>query len=748
MQRKATISVVTLLFLLAFFAVGYSGQVTVKKIDQSPLKLRLAGEKFLTSDIPTDKGATEVRQGGDDIDNATVIPGPLPVTLTGTTATYNNDYDEACPNTSTSPDVVYSYTPVAGQRIHVTSCNSAYWTKLFIYDEDTNVVACNQYSDSCLPDYRAALYDIPISGGITYYIVVDGWGGQSGEYEVIVEARPPIDTLDVHPALADNGMGLLAFADEYNEYDHYIYWQASTDNGSTWTSAVYWTFNNGWAKYPQIDYFGLDTTFYGTCVCPVQFYNGAPNYLVTISNAADPSGYSGSYWNWSSYGWHDMKMVDIACAHYNEDWQWGFQSMIHSTTYTDPPMFDGPHVFYQTDSTGYATISWYNDLDGCNATSCDLDRVTAKAYAVYDHYDDSLGLWQLFARQDDAMFFPDENGNPAFDGGYTYTLGDSTHFQYPAVAAYDSNVVIVGENWAPLDPDNKDLVCFYTMGEDLAGLTTSSVVATTAAERFPEIQHINGLSFLVTYVQDSALYAVLTEDGGMTWGTPVDITYPGDKVVSEYRGVDIAESNGYEVKIAYEYYTHMKGDGSISIRIITHTVYECLDEDEDGVCDDEDNCPGVANSEQENSDGDSHGDACDNCPLVDNEDQLNSDNDSHGDVCDNCPNDDNEDQLNSDNDSHGDACDNCPLDDNEDQADSDEDGIGDVCDWVCGDVTGDGSVNILDPVYLISWLYQEGPPPDRLEPCDVNNGDGNVNILDIAWLIAFLYQEGPPPSCP
>jgi len=65
----------------------------------------------------------------------------------------------------------------------------------------------------------------------------------------------------------------------------------------------------------------------------------------------------------------------------------------------------------------------------------------------------------------------------------------------------------------------------------------------------------------------------------------------------------------------------------------------------------------------------------------------------------------------------------------------------------CGDVNGDEDINIFDVVYLIDYLYRDGPEPVDLWTADVN-GDGDVNIFDIVYLIDYLYRDGPPPACP
>jgi len=63
-----------------------------------------------------------------------------------------------------------------------------------------------------------------------------------------------------------------------------------------------------------------------------------------------------------------------------------------------------------------------------------------------------------------------------------------------------------------------------------------------------------------------------------------------------------------------------------------------------------------------------------------------------------------------------------------------------------GDVSGDGEINISDIVFLLNYLYKDGPAPNPVEMGDVNC-DGEVEIGDVVYLINYLYKEGPPP-CP
>ncbi|MCB9530015.1 MAG: MYXO-CTERM sorting domain-containing protein [Myxococcales bacterium] len=175
----------------------------------------------------------------------------------------------------------------------------------------------------------------------------------------------------------------------------------------------------------------------------------------------------------------------------------------------------------------------------------------------------------------------------------------------------------------------------------------------------------------------------------------------------------------------------------------------CVDSDDDGICDAEDNCPQTPNPDQADADGDGVGDACDNCRDVANPDQANNDGDARGnacdtcpdvndqnavdndgdgvgDVCDNCPGVANPDQANGDGDRHGDACDNCAELGNDDQIDLDGDGVGDACDNCAGQPNPDQADNDNDQ---IGDVCDPCPDPVGDEVCDDrdNDCDGQVD---------------------
>jgi len=66
--------------------------------------------------------------------------------------------------------------------------------------------------------------------------------------------------------------------------------------------------------------------------------------------------------------------------------------------------------------------------------------------------------------------------------------------------------------------------------------------------------------------------------------------------------------------------------------------------------------------------------------------------------------------------------------------------------YLCGDANTDGKISISDVVYLINYLFKNGPSPNPFEAGD-DNCDGKISISDVVYLINYLFKGGPPPAC-
>ena len=164
----------------------------------------------------------------------------------------------------------------------------------------------------------------------------------------------------------------------------------------------------------------------------------------------------------------------------------------------------------------------------------------------------------------------------------------------------------------------------------------------------------------------------------------------------------------------------------------------CGDTDNDGILDESDNCPLVANAGQEDGDSDGVGDVCDNCASTANADQADGDSDGLGDVCDGCPNSPDPAQNDGDGDGINDACDNCPLIANAGQEDGDSDGAGDACDNCLGvanpsqaDPDSDGLGDECDNCPAVANVSQEDEDSDGAgDACDNCVGLANASQVD------------------
>ncbi|MCK4404178.1 MAG: S8 family serine peptidase [candidate division Zixibacteria bacterium] len=63
--------------------------------------------------------------------------------------------------------------------------------------------------------------------------------------------------------------------------------------------------------------------------------------------------------------------------------------------------------------------------------------------------------------------------------------------------------------------------------------------------------------------------------------------------------------------------------------------------------------------------------------------------------------------------------------------------------YVYGDANGDGIVTLGDLVFILNYLFRDGPPPEPLSAGDPN-GDCTIAIGDVVYLINYLFRMGPP----
>jgi len=65
---------------------------------------------------------------------------------------------------------------------------------------------------------------------------------------------------------------------------------------------------------------------------------------------------------------------------------------------------------------------------------------------------------------------------------------------------------------------------------------------------------------------------------------------------------------------------------------------------------------------------------------------------------------------------------------------------------LCGNVDGSGGINVADVIYLLDYLFFDGPAPPVLEAANVD-GEVGINVADLTYLVDYLFFGGSEPIC-
>jgi hypothetical protein len=295
---------------------------------------------------------------------------------------------------------------------------------------------------------------------------------------------------------------------------------------------------------------GGEPVFYATDVPPSDFLSGGALHLFRYqgNDFQAPGAALGLHFDYSTQGFQNIRMTDIACTDSFEDWFFGCVSVVldHDAEPAIPALqwSDGP-------TSGM--LAYWPGIANCYTTATCIDPVRHDAYAVYDWHDNGAPRDCILVAKISECAFEDQSAWSAYS---CWFVDEPLIVRNPAVSAYDGNLVMVFEVEWQATPGDRNLACFYSPTGDVGDLSVGNVTWSTASEAFPRLQWIRGGTFLCTYTMDNSLYARVSSTGGASWG-PAALVSGGqgwnDTVIGEYRTSDIAESDGEYAKITYEY---------------------------------------------------------------------------------------------------------------------------------------------------------------------------------------------------
>ena len=67
--------------------------------------------------------------------------------------------------------------------------------------------------------------------------------------------------------------------------------------------------------------------------------------------------------------------------------------------------------------------------------------------------------------------------------------------------------------------------------------------------------------------------------------------------------------------------------------------------------------------------------------------------------------------------------------------------------FIRGQIGADTSIDIADPIFLLDYLFEDGPEPACIDAADAND-DGGIDLADAIYVVNYLFISGPEPPPP
>lgn len=167
------------------------------------LQIQLIVLAALCPVLPSRAEAAGLRgvQPGSSCQSAIPIPS-LPFEQIDENCDLSDIADISCPfNAPGSPEYYFEYTPLADEIVDISLCNPCtdFDTKLYVFTacplQPSSVVDCND--DACSTSsfeepWVSQISDLQLIAGVTYYIAIDGYGGDCGTFHFTMTTGEPV----------------------------------------------------------------------------------------------------------------------------------------------------------------------------------------------------------------------------------------------------------------------------------------------------------------------------------------------------------------------------------------------------------------------------------------------------------------------------------------------------------------------------------------------------------------------------